>query len=245
MAHRRQTNLPVRVSEARRAITRRGFFAALEEVEIWFKRPSSVSSLIDAVLPVFGNSPLHTLKPSDWNLERARTLADHDRVFARTLDDWLSEKNLRVDWVRDVALFTLAVSHHRPSAPLGWRIPPIPGANIRKPPPFTFAAPGWQPDWESRGAATERIRTDFGDALSDYVDTVAAERVAPGWHGVKNRAKEERELQWVAVKQVYGWSTREIARQWNVGKADRAGGTGRAHVARTIQYWQQIIVLSP
>lgn len=143
MPHRRHTILPTRVSKARREITRAGFFAALEEVEVSrLKTLSSVSSLVDAVLPVFSNSPLHALKPSDWNLEKARTIADRDRALALSLRDWLSEKQLRVDWVRDAALFTLAVCHHRPSSPLAWRIPPIPGANVEKPPPFTFAATG-------------------------------------------------------------------------------------------------------
>ncbi len=246
MPRRHQTIALVPVSDARRAITRARFLAALEAVEVSrLHAPSSVWSLVDGVLPYFSNSPLHTLKPSAWNPEKARTLADRDRKLARVIDGWMLQKNLRVDWVRDAALFTLAVFHHRPSSPLAWRIPPIAGGEDGKSAPFTFTASGWQADFESRGDATGRLRKQFRDALRDYVDTVAAQRGAPGWHGVKKKENEKRGLQWVAVNQVYRWSTSKIAREWLVGKKDRAGGTGRAHVARTIQYWRQILVLSP
>lgn len=227
------------VSEIRKAITRARFLESLERVEeARLGGASSLSSLVESVLPSFGESRLVDLVVWQWDSSRAEAIAKRSDLN-RFLNRWLAEHNLRVRWMRDIALFTLAAIHRRPGSDY-WRIPPVLGAS-RARLPLKLDLDGWDAEFETRGAASRRLRIAFDDTLRQHLDNVIASLggVAPR---ITTR-HETRDLQWVAIHHVHTWSISKIAREWDIGNPDRSGGTGRRHVARRIEHWRTVLGL--
>jgi hypothetical protein len=121
-----------------------------------------------------------------------------------------------------------------------WATPPEAGPPLEYPASLTVKLEAWHPEFESKKSAAGRLGKELQEALAAHlkeVEQISEARPTP-MVATKN---EKRDLEWVALNQVHGWSPQKIADSYHVGRPGREGHTGRPHVARTLKHWKEIL----
>ena len=224
----------------RQTITRGRFLDALERAEAARipQEPTTFSSLIADVYPAFRLIGMPKPWAGDFGIEALVERYSNSPAWL-LLEVWLQQRHLATEWMTSFAIFTLASHDNRPSR-MSWAIPPVDVPPLEYPAYLTVKLEAWHPEFESKKSAAGRLGKELKKALAAHlkeVEQIFESRPAPAV-ATKN---ERRDLEWVALNQVHGWSPQKIADSYRVGRRSREGHTGRPYVSRTLEHWKEIL----
>ncbi|MBA2688874.1 MAG: hypothetical protein H0W69_01250 [Gemmatimonadaceae bacterium] len=225
-------------SSLRSLIISARFLEALTRVEENRLRAiPTLKQLFDHLEEDFKQSSFTSLTP--WDMTGfEKNVARGSRGFRLRIKDWLDEHSIRTRWTEQIAIYTLVVHAHRPAS-FSWSVPPV-LLTTTSYEPFRFEADGFQPHFETPGAARARIRVSFAAALLSHIDDMSSKQTS---RAPLNSRNEKRALEWLALHQVHRWSSSKIAKAWGLGNPTRSGGTGRANVDRSLEHWRSLLEL--
>ncbi len=183
---------------------------AADELEEQFE-PGPVASNLAAAL---------FREPDEADPERALVAQQKVAVCS-----WAQRFNILVDWVVYPAWHALSCWHVGYDEPddlklraVGafWDLHPELDRSVK----IDIIIGEWDPPWERRGAAEERLLKLLRKPLRERLETIEREfKRATGWK--RTSTKVPQHLEWVALWRCLGWDAPRIFRKYNPGKAPK------------------------
>jgi len=170
-------------------------------------------------------------------LETPEVLAKYPalELVRESLWKWSMKWHLDADWVRDTALRTL---YHRWSGAQPRREWVFLSYNGEEPVPeieraLRFDDFGWEMTRYTKRTAEKKIRAKFDNFLKGYFGRLEERAEARGYQRTpelrpsKENQNPLRHIEWFFRWQIQGWSYRQIAEKYRIGKSVRTQRQGR------------------